>query len=123
MDTANEVLAQVKRRRQLEEAITRLRTRNWPSSLVSFGMALFLFWRGWESGITQIVNGKSVLLADGASSAVIALLLLIVGADRLWVRPNDRLLLLLADDALAKTGAPDRPSGPLSQASKAGGKT
>ncbi len=111
MNTAKEVLERLKRRRQCEEAVERLRRRtqrNTPVALFYFAVALVYVWQAWRFGITQTIEGKSVFLAGGVGSLGIALIWVVVGIQRVWVSPSDRLLLLLAEDSLMRKEEPNQ---------------
>src|SRR2546430_14620572 len=103
MNAAKAVLERVKSQRQCEEAVDALRRRtqrNTPVAIFYFALALFYVWQAWRLGVTLKMEGKSVFLAEGVVNVGVALIWIFAAIQRVWVSPSDRLLLLLAEDAL-----------------------
>ena len=123
MSTAKEVLEDMKKRRLLEEAleILRVRTkRNVPLAVCYFVFACLWLWLASLHGLSRTIDGKSFLLLEGTGNVACAAIFFVVSFQQVWVRPNDKLLLLLTEDTLAKR-APNQPSAtPPSVTARAG---
>src|SRR5471032_2524633 len=105
LNTAKAVLEELKQRRLREEAweILRARTkRNVPLAVGYFAFAGFWAWLAATHGLGQTSEGKRFLLLEGTGHAACALIFVAAGVQQLWVRPSDKLLLLLAEDSFAK---------------------
>lgn len=112
MSPAKEIMNRVKQQRRFEEAVNALRRRtrrNTRAASLLFPLALFNLWQAWSFGVTMEIEGKEVLLAHGVMSAGAALSLFLAGILSVWVNPSDRLLLLLAEEALLQRAAHKQP--------------
>jgi hypothetical protein len=111
MSTVKEILDATKNERLREEAVDALRRRtkrNTPAAILYFSLALFYLWQAYRQGVSEKVEGKSVILADGMRSVGLALIWIYAGVERVWVRPRDRLLLMLGEDMLASRKEPNK---------------
>src|SRR5476649_1108449 len=102
MNPAKVILEELKQQRLREEAreILRARTkRNVPLAVGCFAFAGFWAWLAATPGLGQTSDGKRFLLLEGTGHAACALIFVAAGVQQLWVRPSDKLLLLLAEDS------------------------
>lgn len=114
---AREVLAQVKCRRELEQALDRLRTRtrfkrNVPILGVLLGFAALQIWRAFDHGMTVKIDGIYVFTVDGVLNLASAAALIAMAVQNWWINPSDRLLLELAEKAFAASEKPSHPPEP-----------
>ena len=113
MNTVKEFLEVVKKRREREEAVEALRKqtkRNVPQAVLYFAVAGLWLWMVSIEGLTHQIEGKRFLLLGGTVNVICAVMFIIVGIQKIWVGPRDRLLLLLVDEVLTKKMEPNSES-------------
>ena len=117
MNTTSEVLGRAERLKQCEEIVQKLgkaaqarfRVMNGISGLV---LTLIFSWSAWSDGVTLGTEGKRVFSVTGTLDLAAALYFLISTIQQLVLPSKDRLLLLLAEDYLARGKQPNSPPEP-----------
>jgi hypothetical protein len=88
----------------LDEAVETLRSRIQRSNgaaFVSFTATLFWIWLAYDHGVFTRIDGHDVL-SKGAINLLIAGLFVAAGLEQIRAKSQDKLLLLLAEEALAR---------------------
>ena len=104
MNSAKQVIQTVKNRRRFDEANEQLRSRIRKcngSAFRSFAFALYFIWLAYKNGISVHVDGHDVLTKD-VINLVIAGLLITSGLEQFNAKAQDKILLLITEEALAR---------------------
>lgn len=104
MHSVKQVIQTVKTRRLLDEAVEQLRSRirrSNGSAFVSFSAALFFIWLAYNQGVFVRIDGHDVL-SKGAMNILIAGLFVAGGLERIYAKSQDKLILLLTEEAMAR---------------------
>ncbi len=112
MSTVKKVLEAIKTRRLQEEALETVRAqtkRSVPRAVWYCIMACYFLWIARLRGFTQVIEGKRFLLLEATGFVVCAVIFGICAFRSLYISPKDKLLLLLAEEVLAKKETPIQP--------------
>lgn len=115
MKTPEQILEPLRNRRRCEEALDVLRKRkkrSVTSAVMDFTLAVFLGGIAFASGVVVEIDGKFVLAPLGCLLAVGSWYCLSESIKGLYTDPRDRLLILFAEDYLARSSEPNNQSSP-----------
>lgn len=91
--------------------MSQTRYRVW-NGLSSLGLTLYFGWSAWSDCVLLENGGARVMSISGAMSLAAALAMAVSTIQQLWPPPKDRLLLLLAEDYLARSKEGVAPPAP-----------
>ena len=113
MKSPEQILEPLKNRRQCEEVLDALRKRakrNVGSAILGFGLAAFLGGAAYLFGVVEQIDGKLALAPMGCLYLLCAYFSFSSSIKDLQIDPRDRLLILIAEDYLARNSEPNQSS-------------
>ena len=85
------------------------------NGLCNLGLTILFGWEAWR-GCVRLPNGDALALTLGGGVSLCATFVMLVATiQQAWLPPKDRLLLLLAEDYLARNQKEATPPAPVSR--------